>query len=380
MSGGSDSVALAHALHQLAADGDIGDLRFAGLVHFNHLLRDTSNDDEALCGRLAATLGVPFVSGRGDVRGRAASEHRSIEDAARRARYEFFERARVELGAAVVALGHTRDDQAETFLLRLIRGAGPRGLAGMYPRNGAVVRPLLACRRAELREWLAERAARGGAGTAFVDDETNQDVSIPRNRVRAELLPLLESRFNSEIVDVLADEADLARDSWTIVERAAELLGTEVTGGVRGHERGQTSQVGSEVDVPRLLAADPALARVVLWRALTAASGGREIGYGHVAAAMDLVREGGDRSIDIPGLRVQRIGSRLVLVSRPAGARGRWAVGGDGADAENLYRHTLSIPGEVHLSFSPGSCTLSAEALKSTDAAAIDRGASTGRG
>ena len=255
VSGGSDSVALAHALHHIASGGDV---RFAGIVHFNHLLRPTSNDDEALSERLAAALGVPFISGREDVRARARRERRSMEDAARRARYEFFERARMELGAGRgvpgvdMALGHTRDDQAETFLLRLIRGAGPRGLAGMYPRHGAIVRPLLSCRRQELRDWLSGLAERGVAATAFVDDETNQDVAIPRNRVRAELLPMLATRFNPAIVDVLADEADLARDTWAVLSAAADALGTEV-------------------DVERLRAADPAVARVALWRAMRGA-------------------------------------------------------------------------------------------------------------
>src|SRR5204862_525684 len=147
--------------------------------------------------------------------------------------------------------------------------------------NGAIARPLLGCRRADLREWLAERAARGDRATEFVEDETNQDVSIPRNRVRAELLPLLESRFNPEIVNVLADEADLARDSWAIVTQAAETPGTEVT------KEGRRSRGGTEVDIDQLLTLDPALARVVLWRVMTAAAGGRQVGYRHVAAAMD---------------------------------------------------------------------------------------------
>src|SRR5439155_3961093 len=119
---------------------------------------------------------------------RARRERRSLEDAARVARYAGLERARLELHGDLVALGHTRDDQAETFLLRLVRGAGPRGLAGMYPRHGAFVRPLLDCRRGELRAYLAER------GIGYVEDETNADVRIPRNRVRAELLPLLADR------------------------------------------------------------------------------------------------------------------------------------------------------------------------------------------
>ncbi|HYM24308.1 MAG TPA: tRNA lysidine(34) synthetase TilS [Vicinamibacterales bacterium] len=351
VSGGSDSVALAHALHRIASAGDV---RFAGIVHFNHLLRPTSNDDEALSGRLAAALAVPFVSGREDVQGRARRERRSIEDAARRARYEFFERARAELCAGpgvVVALGHTRDDQAETFLLRLVRGAGPRGLSGMYPRHGAIVRPLLSCRREELRAWLSGLAERGVAATAFVDDETTQDVAIPRNRVRAELLPMLAARFNPAIVDVLADEADLARDTWAVLDRAADSL-------------------GSEFDIAQLLTADPAIARVALWRAMRVAAGGREIGYRHVAAAMDLVRETGDRAIDVPGLRVERIGARLVLVSRPRGA-GR---GGPAADPVSDFRHSLSIPGEVHVD---GTCTVTAEPAV---ASAFDTGMTAGRG
>src|SRR6185295_13616869 len=153
--------------------------------HFNHQLRSAADRDEQFCVDLAASFGWPNCVEREDVAARAGRERRSLEDAARTARHGFFERARARLDAGIVALGHTRDDQAETFLLRLLRGAGPRGLAAMHPRRGSVVRPLLACRRQELRAYLAERQA------SYVDDESNADVSIPRNRVRAELLPLL---------------------------------------------------------------------------------------------------------------------------------------------------------------------------------------------
>ena len=129
------------------------------------------------------------------MRARAGRERRSLEDAAHAARYAFFDRARAHFDADVVAVGHTRDDQAETFLLRLLRGAGARGLAAMHPRRGAVIRPLLDCRRDDLRAYLAERRI------PHVEDESNLDVSIPRNRVRAELLPLLQARFNPAAVD-----------------------------------------------------------------------------------------------------------------------------------------------------------------------------------
>src|SRR4051812_6474245 len=154
VSGGSDSVALAHILRDLDAAGD---MRLAGIVHFNHQLRESAGDDERFTATLAASLQRPIVTGRDDVRARARRDRRSIEDAARAARYECFEQARANLDADVIALGHTRDDQAETVLMRMTRGAGPRGLAGMHPRNGRIVRPLLGCRRGDLRAWLSER-------------------------------------------------------------------------------------------------------------------------------------------------------------------------------------------------------------------------------
>jgi tRNA(Ile)-lysidine synthase len=223
VSGGPDSVALAHLLRELDAAGE---LRLAGLVHFNHQLRAAAEDDERFVVSLGESLGLPVSTDRGDVAAEARRERRSVEAAGRAARYAFFERARALTGADAVALGHTRDDQAETFLLRLLRGAGPRGLGGMYPRNGYIVRPLLDCRRADLRTWLSTR------GLPYVEDETNGDVSIPRNRVRGELLPLLEARFNRGIVDVLARVS--LRDGRHRIDRPS--AGASTGCAVAGHD------------------------------------------------------------------------------------------------------------------------------------------------
>jgi tRNA(Ile)-lysidine synthase len=314
LSGGGDSVALAHVLREL--DGS-GELSVAGIAHFNHQLRDAADRDEAFCQALAAEHGWPFLAGREDVRARAAGEHRSIEDAARTARHEFFARARAHFSADVVAVGHTRDDQAETFLLRLLRGAGPRGLSAMHPRSGDVIRPLLDCRRAELRAWLET------LGLAYLNDETNADVAIPRNRVRAELLPLLEARFNPSIVDALASQAELARDDWN-------WMLDEV--------RSKKLEARSTAE---LLAAPRALRRLALWRAMTEAAGGRTVSLAHVEAVLELLESpslGG--SIDAPGHVVERVGDRVVLRS------GR----SDGAHPEpDPFRYPLSIPGEVTL-------------------------------
>ena len=315
LSGGGDSVALAHLLRALDAAGE---LSVAGAAHFNHQLRDDADRDEGFCRSMSAAFGWPFLSDRGDVRARAAREDRSIEDAARTARHEFLARARTHFSADVVAVGHTRDDQAETFLLRLLRGAGPRGLSAMHPRNGHIIRPLLDCRRADLRAYLAERAI------AFVEDQTNADVGIPRNRVRAELLPLLEQRFNPSIIDTLAGQAELARDEWMwMIEEV----------------RSQNLEVRSVAEV---LAIPRALRRLAVWLAMTEAAGGRTVSLDHVEAALELFESSAaSGSIDAPGHVVERIGDRIVL------RKGR------SSDAQSteplLFRYLLAIPGEVSL-------------------------------
>jgi tRNA(Ile)-lysidine synthase len=348
LSGGSDSVALAHIVRELDAAGA---LKAAGAAHFNHQLRASADRDERLCADIARAFGWRFVADRADVAAIARREKRSVEDAARTARHAFLERARLELGADVVALGHTRDDQAETFLLRLLRGAGSRGLAAMHPRNGAVVRPLLDCRRAELRAYLAARSAE------YVDDESNADVGIPRNRVRAELIPLLQDRFNPSIVDVLADQAELARGEWSWMEDAANQIAARASS--RSPAPGELVEPveKAELDRAALLAAPLALRRLVLWRAMTAAAGGRPVAFDHVQDALELLEsETAGAGIDAPGHRLDLGGSRIVLSSSPAGAVGRSTAAKAGA---NFFRYPLSIPGEVRLA--EAGCLVSAE-------------------
>ena len=333
VSGGSDSVALAWILRELDASGDV---HLVGAAHFNHQLRDeTSQRDEEFSASVARSLDLPFAADREDVRARARRERRSIEDAARGARHGFFERARRQFDADVVALGHTRDDQAETFLLRLLRGAGPRGLAAMYPRHGTIVRPVLDCRREELRRYLDER------GVTYVNDETNDDVTIPRNRVRAELMPLLVDRFNPAIVDVLANEAELARETWAWLESVAgefekgdgSLFPEAKASGPPGSEK--TPVPFFELDVNRLRDAPGPLRRLVLWRAMNSVAGGRPVAFEHVEAALQLL-EADRGAVDAPGHRVQRLGQRLVLTGRQKAGT-------------NLFEYPLSIPGEVQL-------------------------------
>lgn len=325
VSGGSDSVALAHLLKALA---DAGDLRLVGLAHFNHLIRPEADADEAFCAALAASLSCPFLADREDVPARARRDRRSLEDAGRTARYAFFDRARQHFAAGVVALGHTRDDQAETFLLRLLRGAGARGLASMHPKHGAVVRPLLDCRRTDLRRFLDARQA------LWVHDASNDDVTIPRNRVRSELLPLIEARFNPSVVDALADAADVAREEWQWLEASAEAHWARLC-----RREGRVWRI----DAAGLHGLPTALARLVLRRAMTEASGGRPVGFAHVDEALHVSQDGGG-PIDLPGHRVQRLGPDVVLTGETSGG-GR--ADEPAVPGPQSFRHELRVPGET---------------------------------
>ena len=341
LSGGPDSVALTRLLGELEGAGE---LSIAGIAHLNHGLREAAREDEEFCRAMAAEMAVPFRSDLIDVRALAARLGTSLEDAGRRARYELFERVATELGADVIATGHTRDDQAETFLLRLLRGAGPRGLGGIHPRvgrkrgarrgaaeAGGVVRPLLEIRRDELRAYLAS------VGQVFRDDESNRDLSIPRNRVRHELLPLLSRDFSPGITDVLAREATIARQDEDRLQREAiDLLDLIVL----RNETGISGEAAVELDVRALSTLHPALAVRVARIAMETVAPGRFVGFDHVERLLALARDPrGEGALSLPGQHAVRRGETLVLDSRRA----------DAQPFSNSFRVSLSIPGEVVL-------------------------------
>jgi tRNA(Ile)-lysidine synthase len=323
LSGGSDSVALAHLLSELARAGE---LVLAGIAHFNHQLRPEADSDERFCAALAESLDLPFLAEREAVAVRAARDRTSIETTARTARHEFFERAARHFSADIVAIGHTRDDQAETFLLRLLRGAGARGLASMSPRRGLIARPLLDCRRAELRALLELRRL------AWVDDASNEDLRIPRNRVRAELMPLLAGRFNPAIVDALAAQADLARAEWQWMNAEADRHAGEVC---------RREGAGWRIELAALATLPTALTRILIHRVLSEASGGRAGSFEHVEQVRRLA-VGGQGPMDLPGCRVDRSAADIVLTGRHERGTGRVRQ-----PEPNLFSYSLSIPGSV---------------------------------
>lgn len=203
VSGGADSVALLCILNSIHKELGIT----LCVAHFNHCLRgDASEEDARFVAALARAQGLDFFVERADVAREARQKGWNLEDAARRLRYAFFRRL-VEQGRAThVAVAHTADDQAETVLAHLIRGTGPAGMAGIHPIAGIVVRPLLECRRKELRKYL------NALGQTWREDSTNADRARLRSRIRHELLPQLEQRFSARIIEHLCTVARLSRE------------------------------------------------------------------------------------------------------------------------------------------------------------------------
>lgn len=225
VSGGPDSTTLLSILASLRGELSL-DLHVA---HLNHGLRPDAAADAAAAALTAAAAGCAYHEATEDVRAAASRERRSLEDAARRARYAFLAGIARDVQARIIATGHTLDDQAETVLLRLLRGSGPRGLAGIppvRPHDGLlVIRPLIETSRAEIMNYLARHRLEGR------EDSTNRDVRILRNRVRLVLLPILEGynpdvrRALARLAEVVRDEAD-ALDALSAAEVDAVLHGT----------------------------------------------------------------------------------------------------------------------------------------------------------
>ncbi|HET8647157.1 MAG TPA: tRNA lysidine(34) synthetase TilS, partial [Vicinamibacteria bacterium] len=254
LSGGPDSVALLSAL--VALRGRYG-MRVVA-AHLDHRLREESAADAAFCAALCQELDVPLRTSSVDVRARARRQGGGLEQAARRARYSFLRRVRSAVSADAIAVAHTRDDQAETVLLRLLRGAGRTGLGAMKPRARGLVRPLLGVTRQAVLAHLRRR------GLAWREDASNADTRLARNRVRHELIPYLEARFNPGV------RATLARAA---VALAAEQELLETMAGELFARAGRPDGAGLALERAALAAAPEALARLALRRALRASGG-----------------------------------------------------------------------------------------------------------
>lgn len=330
VSGGADSVCLLRLLQEMRERDLMPGLELQ-IAHVNYGLRgEESENDETFVRELGAMLGVPVSCERLPM---ALQPGQTLQEAAREARYAYFGRLRRELGLTSVATGHTADDQAETLLLWLLRGAGTGGLAGIpVTREGGIIRPLLGVMREQVVSYLASR------GATYRSDSTNATVVYRRNRIRHEVLPLLRS-FNPRIVEGLAREAEiLAADASLLEEVEREQWKVIVK---------EVSSGRVVIDNDRLGAQPMGLQRRLLRRALALVRGkATGLTFRHVDDIVDRVVGGSPGAgLNLPGrVRVERDGDLLMVGFGPgekAALPGtEWTAG-----------IPLPIPGEVRIGY-----------------------------
>jgi|GEM_PF-387482 len=335
VSGGADSVALLRVLHARAAE--------LGLVlhvaHLHHGLRGAEADaDLGFVKGLAAELGSPFHEARVDTAAEAAARvgkaAESIEEAARRLRYAWFRELMSKIPLDAVATAHTLDDQAESVLGKFLRGAWTEGLSGIHPRvefaEGGVVRPLLKVRRGEIEAYLK------GLGQGWCEDSTNSDTAFTRNRIRHELLPMLEG-WNPRLRAHLANMAELARDEdFFLASEVEKLAGKVVLPGRPVRGGGRAASEGVALEIGQLAAQPVAMQRRIL-RFVTERLGAA-LDFVGTEALRELALTGtaGQRCELAGGLRAERSHRELRLAILAA------------ADAEVVPDAVeVPVPGEV---------------------------------
>lgn len=303
VSGGPDSVALLRLLLELRSELGV----VLSVAHFNHQLRGTESDADAVfVSDLAKSFDLELHSASGDAAAHAKKSAATLESAARELRYQFFHSLLDQGAATSIATGHTLDDQAETVLMKLLRGAGTKGLAGIHPvlkaRHGTIIRPLLAIRRSEVEAYLRS------LGQPWHEDSSNLQLHHTRNRVRHQLIPLLE-KFNPSLAATLAETAELSRaeeEYWAAI--TSDLLPAVF------NAHSCSLQVAALLEKP--LAVQRRLLRAA------AAHTGITLEFEHVEELRELMHSPPSqqsRTLDLPGGRAclqKNPGGRLLLEFR----------------------------------------------------------------
>jgi len=328
VSGGVDSVVLLHVLTGLAEEYRLSVIA----VHLNHSLRGKESDrDEAFVNMLAKKMGVRFVSKKVHVRSLAKGGE-SLQDAARDARLRFFEETAGRYKAQRIATGHNMDDQAETMIMRLLKGAGLAGLGGIPPKRGKYIRPLIDIGRGEIEEYAAAN------GLKFVQDSSNRSTKYLRNRIRLELMPMLES-YNPRLK---CDMARLAR----ILARDEDYLRCRADGSYKRIRVRQGKNIIA-MDLKKLKGLHDSVKARVFFMALEELLGSSKGFYSyHVEDFLELLRSNAPNiSIDIPhGLTIHREYDR-VTVERSQKSEVRSQKRDEGI----LFEQELKINGKTNI-------------------------------
>jgi tRNA(Ile)-lysidine synthase len=323
ISGGADSVLLLHFMEQLALDMGL----HLAVVHFNHQLRGSESvADEQFVRERAESLGIEFIRGQAAVAKVARERHANLEATARELRYRFFFSLVNQGRVDKVVTAHSANDQAETVLLRLLRGSGAKGLGGIYPvLEGKVARPFLNLTRAEIDSELSCRQL------DFRVDASNRDTRFLRNKVRAELLPLLERNYNPAIVSTLSALADRARDDEAYLERQAWE---------QAHAWRIREGRNEKIPVSAFTRFPASTGRRVLRQMIAGARGHlRGVTHSHIEALRRLAVEGrSGRSLVLPHGLVARKEFDWLIVGVP-----------EREAARNGYSYAVDVPGEIRV-------------------------------
>ncbi|MHB9109332.1 MAG: tRNA lysidine(34) synthetase TilS [Armatimonadota bacterium] len=348
VSGGPDSMALLDVLSLIGTEWQL--TLVVGHVH--HGLRPEADADADYVKEVAARYNLRYLIRRVDVRGRVAKTGESMEEAARELRYAALQEMAQDVGTQRIATGHTADDQAETVMMRILRGTGVAGLAGIPPQRGRIIRPLLSVWRQELLAYLHERKV------GFCTDLTNESLDMTRNRIRLELLPMLEREYAPRLRARLQNLAEIARQDGVLLEGMAE---TEFTRLRQWMPDGLA--LSPAPDLPHAI-------RRRMWRlAIAEVRGGLEdISFEHLQDIENLPPGG---EVHLPGLRVIHESNRLVFMK------------GTQTLPVTIPELTLTVPGR--LCYAPAGCCLTTEVsptpfpIESGDVAVLDAGSVKGR-
>jgi len=323
VSGGPDSVALLAILHRLTPELGVSLVA----AHLNHVLRSEADAEEQFVRELCLSMGLPMESARADILELCRSQGKSVEDMAREIRYSFLDQAAARVHADRIALGHHLNDQAETVLMNLLRGSGLEGLKGMTPvRDRRYIRPLLHASHSEIREFLAKE------GLSFTVDRSNEDPKYLRNRIRHQLLPLLESQYNTGIAGTLARTAEIAgRENDFMQDQVHRIL-------AEWEIPGETLNVC--LDISKLRALHEALTRRII-KVLLERFSPEEKGvfHAHIQAVLDLAFLGRPSArINLPfDVEAKRDYGCLILRCRERS--------GPGVN----YCYPVAVPGKIHI-------------------------------
>ncbi len=306
LSGGPDSVALLFSLKALKKEFML-DLYAA---HLDHKFRgEESREDMRFCKRLAEKLGVPIACGEKDVPALANEKGISSEEAARQERYDFLMQTAADMGIKKIAVGHNSDDQAETVLMRTLRGAGTAGLGGMSfsKKIGgyAVIRPLMELSRKEIERFISEN------DISVRKDSSNDETVFTRNKIRHEVLPFLEKEFNPNLKDVLCNMAENLREENDFINKYSKRK-----------FRGMSRRNGKKeilLDIRKLKKQEPAVMKRIVRAALEESKGNlRRFTYRHWKEIEDLIYNRPVRSVvDLPGgIDIEKKRSALSVINK----------------------------------------------------------------